>query len=153
MAQRLRMLAVHIMTSRVMKISQWIRLNLHSPTTCKQRKHGQVAAGIWSHSISPTLSQAGLFPDPFEHFVLSRLKVSNDGTARRRIILTILQSISLRASGVFILLQSSLQVCIASCTAQMANTDLAPIAVRHGSASLKVRELCGNLCRSLKHYK
>ena len=41
MAQRLRILAVHIITSRVTKISQWIRLNLHSPTTCKVREEGQ----------------------------------------------------------------------------------------------------------------
>jgi len=34
MAHKLRMLAVHIMTSRVSRMSQWIRLNLHSPTTC-----------------------------------------------------------------------------------------------------------------------
>lgn len=33
MAHRFRMLAVHIMTSRVTKISQWILLNFHSPTT------------------------------------------------------------------------------------------------------------------------
>lgn len=33
-AQRLRMLAVHIMTSNVTKMSQWILLKRHSPTTC-----------------------------------------------------------------------------------------------------------------------
>lgn len=33
MAQRLRMLAVHIITSRVTKMSQWILLKRHSPTT------------------------------------------------------------------------------------------------------------------------
>lgn len=33
MAQRLRMLAVHIMTSRVSRMSQWMRLKRHSPTT------------------------------------------------------------------------------------------------------------------------
>lgn len=33
MAHKLRMLAVHIMTSSVSRMSQWIRLNLHSPTT------------------------------------------------------------------------------------------------------------------------
>lgn len=33
-AHRLRMLAVHIMTSKVTKMSQWILLKRHSPTTC-----------------------------------------------------------------------------------------------------------------------
>lgn len=36
MAHRFRMLAVHIMTSRVTKMSQWILLNFHSPTTWRQ---------------------------------------------------------------------------------------------------------------------
>lgn len=40
-AQRLRMLAVHIMTSRVTKISQWTLLNRHSPTTYNMRKRTQ----------------------------------------------------------------------------------------------------------------
>lgn len=37
MAQRLRMLAVHIITSRVTKMSQWILLKRHSPTTQKRK--------------------------------------------------------------------------------------------------------------------
>lgn len=38
MAHRLRMLAVHIMTSRVSRMSQWIRLKRHSPTTFRNTK-------------------------------------------------------------------------------------------------------------------
>lgn len=37
MAHRLKMLAVHIITSRVTKMSQWILLKRHSLTTCKKK--------------------------------------------------------------------------------------------------------------------
>lgn len=38
MAHRLRILAVHIMTSKVSRMSQWMRLKRHSPTTFKKRR-------------------------------------------------------------------------------------------------------------------
>ena len=41
MAHRLRMLAVHIMTSRVSRMSQCRRLKRHSPTTCQEVMWGQ----------------------------------------------------------------------------------------------------------------